>query len=393
MTRVVPQPIAHPMMPVPAHDEHAREDFIVGLKLHMMEHAYPYDELVYERRAKPKFVKAEGRAPKDCDEVHDLMMGDDFTKMWSGIARNLQEMLWANQGVIAASDMPRLAAEAKKQSAQPRGSLTLDPHFKMPAYVDAVDIHCMPGGYQTSLGDDDLFVGAVYERGSYYYSTGLSGRMREGPGRALVNAIKRFFPDLKPKRILDIGCTTGGSTIALAEAWPDAEVHAVDIGAAILRFAHARSEALGHKVHFSQQNGERTNFPDADFDLVVSAGVFHETSSKAARNIVKEMYRLVRPGGVVFNQDIPYGGAYSLHDQFMLNWDCYYNAEPFWRQWTAIDGTEFLADAGFDRSRIVEIWASRDGNGVFTFYDKPFDETYTSARGGIGRLQYFGARK
>ncbi len=151
MTHLVPQPIAHPMMPLPTHDAHAREDFIVELKLHMMEHAYPYDELVYEQRAKPKFIKEHGRPPENCDEVHTLMMDDTFTQMWSGIARNLQEMLWANEGEIAAQELPRLSPEARERSAKPLGTLTLDPKFKMPRYVDAVDIHCMPVGYQTSL--------------------------------------------------------------------------------------------------------------------------------------------------------------------------------------------------------------------------------------------------
>ncbi len=144
---------------------------------------------------------------------------------------------------------------------------------------------------------------------------------------------------------------------------------------------------------FSQQNGECTNFEDGYFDLVVSGGMFHETSYKAARNIAKEMHRVVRLGGVIMNQDIPYGGAYSLHGQFMLNWDCYYNAEPFWRQWTATNRTDFLNQSGFDRDNIVEIWAGRDPVGNFTFYDKPFDESFSSTGGGLGRVQFFGAQK
>ena len=263
----------------------------------------------------------------------------------------------------------------------------------MPPYVDAVDIHHMPGGYQTSLGDDDLHAGAMYERGAYYYTTGMSGPLRDGAGKGLVAAIQNFFPDFKPKRILDIGCTTGGSTIPMVDAWPEAEVHAIDVGAAILRYAHARAEALDRKVHFSQQNGECTTFEDDYFDLVISGGMFHETSSKAARKITREMHRVLRPGGVVMNQDIPYGGAYSLHAQFMLNWDCYYNAEPFWRQWTALNRTDLLNEAGFERGNIVESWAGRDAAGNFTFFDEPFDEDYPSARGGIGRVQFFGAQK
>ncbi len=151
MLPVIDQPFPHDLMPVPDHDEHAREDFTVALKLYASEYLYPYDELVYEKRAKPKFVKEHGREPEDCDEVHHLMMDDPYTKFWSGVARNLQEANWYNQGRVAERQLDRMEAEAKKKSAEPLGSLALDPNFEMPKYIDVVDIHCMPGGYPGPL--------------------------------------------------------------------------------------------------------------------------------------------------------------------------------------------------------------------------------------------------
>lgn len=387
------QPYPHDMMPLPTHDEHAREDFIVTLKMHMADHVYPYDEAVYEQKAKPKFVKEKGRAPTTSDEVHRLMMAEPYTKFWSAIARNMQEMLWDNQGRIAEHELPRIQNYVKRASNKAKGSLSLDPNFKIPRYIDAVDIHAMPGGYQTTLSDEDVFVGAVYDRGAYYYTKGMAGRWGEGGAVATINLMRDMFPDFKPKRILDVGCAIGWTTTPWRDAFPDAEIHGIDVGAALLRYGHGRAEALGKVVHFHQMSGEDLKFEDNYFDLVFSGGVFHETSNTGARKMIKEMHRVLKPGGLTLNYDIPYGGEYGLHAQFMLNWDSYYNAEPFWRQWTAIDRTEFLTTAGFAPSTIIDAWADRDHDGTFKLFPKPFDEIHTNPRGGIGRPQFFGAWK
>ncbi len=389
----IKQPYPHRMMPRASHDEHARESIIAAMKHYLANNVYPYDELIYEKQAKPGFVKEHGREPADCGEVHHLMLQQPYTQMWSSMARTLQEMLWDNQGEIVAHELPRMQAEARALAENAQGSLTLDPDFQMPRYISAVDIHAMPGGYATSRSADDLATPAVYERGAYYYTRGMVGRWGEGGGMALINAVKEFFPDLKPRRILDVGCAVGWSTTPLTDAWPDAEVHGIDVGEAFMRYAHARAEALGKAVHFHQMNGEDLKFPDQHFDLVMSGGVYHETSRKAAPRMIKEIHRVLKPGGVSMNYDIPYGGAYNLHEQFMLNWDCYFNAEPFWRQWTAWDRREFMSWGGFEKDQVVEAWADRDHQGNFKFFPDPFDELHPSAGGGIGRVQFFGAPK
>ncbi len=393
MAVVIKQPVAHAMMPVPDHDEHAREDFIVTLKMHMTDHVYPYDEAVYEKVAKPKFVKVNGREPSNGDEVHQLMMSEPYTQFWSAIARSMQEMLWDNEGRIAEHNLPRIQSWVKEHAKKPVGTLNLDPDFIVPRYIDAVDIHCMPGGYQTTLSDDDVFVGAVYDRGAYYYTKGTAGRTGEGGTLATIGLIRDMFPDFAPKRILDVGCAIGWTTTPWIDAFPDAEVHGIDVGGALLRYGHGRAEALGKKVHFHQMSGEDIKFPDDHFDLVFSGGVFHETSNTAARKMIKEMHRVLRPGGLTLHYDIPYGGAYSPHARFMLDWDCYYNAEPFWRQWTDIDRTEFLTTAGFDPDTIIDAWADRDHDGNFKLFPEPFDDVHPNPRGGTGRPQFFGALK
>ncbi len=393
MLPVIDQPFEHDMMPLPDHDGHAREDFIVNLKLYLSDFVYPFDELIYEKRVKPEFIKKHKREPKDCDEVHKAMMADNFTQFWSCIARNMQEMLWDNQIEITEKNKDRMEAYYNKVKKNPIGSLTLDSNFEMPKYIDSIDIHAMPGGYQTSLGQNDIMSGAVYDRGAYYYTKGYAGRWGEGGATAIINTIKHYYPDFKPTKILDVGCAIGWTSTPFADAYPDSEIFAIDVGAAILRYGHARANSLGKNINFLQQSGENIKFPDSHFDLVISGGVFHETSRSASEKVIKEMYRVLKPGGVCISYDIPYGGDYSLHAQFMLNWDSYYNAEPFWRQWTSMERSEFMELGGFKKSNVIDVWADRDHEGNFKLFEKPFDNIHTSAKGGIGRVQFFGAVK
>ncbi len=71
------------------------------------------------------------------------------------------------------------------------------------------------------------------------------------------------------------------------------------------RDAHARAESLGKKFHFSQQNGEFTDFVDNFFDVALTMILLHELSTKAIRNIIREMHRVLRPGGLMINLEQP----------------------------------------------------------------------------------------
>ena len=156
------------------------------------------------------------------------------------------------------------------------------------------------------------------------------GPFNDDLGASLVAYLQAQHPNFQPRRILDLGCSVGHSTLPYADAYPNAEIQAVDVGAPMLRYAHARAEALGKAVHFSQQNAEQTNFADGSFDLIVSHILLHETSSKAIRNIMRECHRLLSPGGMMFHVEVPQYQGMDLYDQFILDWDTYNNNEPFW---------------------------------------------------------------
>ncbi len=392
------EPFRHAMMPVADHDERAREQIVASFKIHMEDNFYPANGAVYDQKVKPAFARKNGREPKSRHEVRKAMSSEPYYQMWSAIARNLQEQLWDNVGQCIERQLPELMARAKVGPGK-HGSLTLDPGLDIPGYNADIDIHCMPGGYHTELCEGDVYAGALYDRGGYFYALPLMGAqahlVSEGTwadspisraGTNVIAFIRQEFPDLKPKRILDMGCTVGGATTAYVQAFPDAEIHAIDLAAPQLRYGHARAEALGLPIHFSQQNAEGTTFPDGYFDLVVSHGLFHETSFKASRNIFREAHRLLRMGGVTMHSDPQFSQGLTAHDSFMHDWDTHYNNEPFWGTLHDRSPAEWLSAAGFDPATVRSVWTRRRADGRPDFV--PAGETSR-----ITGAQLFGARK
>ena len=85
--------------------------------------------------------------------------------MWDSVGESVERQL---AGLIRKS----------KSFKKARGTLRLDPDLQLPRYLTAVDIHFMPGNYSTELTDDDVFAGAIYDRGVYLRSLGGIGEVQ-----------------------------------------------------------------------------------------------------------------------------------------------------------------------------------------------------------------------
>lgn len=324
-----------------------------SVKRHLANKMAPGIRTIYEAKLKPSFVRDHGREPENWREVSGLLSNHPYYRTWGALQRTAQEFMW--QSVRINADRTREELEQRYRDAKGHvGTLTLNPTLPIPPYLSAVDIHCMPGSYHGESAPDDVTNGAVYDRGVWLYTSGRIGDLNDDAGRSMVNLIRRRFPDLKPKRILDMGCTCGNSTLPYVDAFPEAEIYAIDVAGPVVRYAHARAESLGKRVHFSQQNAEKTNFADGDFDLVVSHILQHETSHKAFRAIVKEAHRLLRPGGVMLHAEVPPYRALTAFDAFMFDWDSKHNNEPFWTQSHELDPADIAELAGFSRSSVFE---------------------------------------
>ena len=168
--------------------------------------------------------------------------------------------------------------------------------------------------------------------------------------------MRQRFPQFSPQRVLALGCTAGNSILPYCDAWPDAEIHGIDLSAPCLRYAHARSELLGRAVHYSQQNTERTDFPAEHFDLVVSHILLHELSAEALPRVFAECRRLLRPGGIMLHIEVPVRySKLDVFEQALSDWDTDFNNEPFWAGLHATDLAGVARDTGFDAAEIFDV--------------------------------------
>jgi len=103
-------------------------------------------------------------------------------------------------------------------------------------------------------------------------------------------------------RVLDAGCGTGRNLIYLLKSgW---EVFGVDESSAAV--SQTRRLASGLAPHLQLDNFrvepvERVSFADADFDLVLSSAVLHFARDEDHwLAMVREMWRVLKPGGIFF---------------------------------------------------------------------------------------------
>jgi SAM-dependent methyltransferase len=288
-----------------------------------------------------------------------------------------QEMMWDTLGEVVGRQAQQLARRAERLGRRSRGSLRLDRGVAMPRYVTAVDIHGMPGNYHGESFEGDVSAAAVYDRGAFMRAVGSLGPYTEEFARSALRYLTKHVR--RPRRVLDLGCSVGHSTLPYCEAYPGAEIHAIDTAAPMLRYAHARATARGRTVHFSQQNAERTDFPDGHFDLVVSHATLHETSTAAMQRIFDECFRLLAPGGVTLHGEGPPWDRLPLFDAAVHDWDTHCNAEPFISKMHDLDQRRMLIAAGF-----------RPENYIDQYVESRYTGTSGSTR---GQAWFFGARR
>jgi ubiquinone/menaquinone biosynthesis C-methylase UbiE len=224
----------------------------------------------------------------------------------------------------------------------------------VPRSVSAIDVHLMSGNYDGEYDEGDLTAGSLYDNGLAVFSFGLMGQNLDDIGQSIAGFIRLKYPDFRPKRILDLGCTIGHNTGAWKDHYPEAEVFGIDVAAPCLRYAHARAQAQGRAIHFEQMNAEALDYPDASFDVVFSSMFLHEVPRKGIEKALKEAYRVLRPGGLMIHMELPPNSQLSPYEAFYLDWDSSYNNEPFYKPFRDLKPDELVRRAGFAASKYVQ---------------------------------------
>lgn len=344
----------HALMAQGGHDDAARFNVIANLNLFLATRVMPTVQEAFEHRASQGFRLRTGRDVQTMADVGEALAGDPAYRAWSSLRRNAMETRQQTGRSLVLRQAEALAAKAAALNAG-AATLKLDPELPVPDYVAEGDQHLMPGGYATELFAGDVSGPANYDAGIFATTLGASGPWSDLAGRALVNWLRSAQPDFRPRRILDLGCGMGHNTLPLREAFPDAEIIAIDVAAPMLRYGHARAKSLGvNDVVFQQADATRTGLESGSFDLVFTTMVLHETSREAVQAMFAEAFRLLAPGGLTIHLEQPPYRQFGAFEQFMRDWDGRNNNEPFWSELHQMSLPDALARAGFDRQDIFE---------------------------------------
>jgi ubiquinone/menaquinone biosynthesis C-methylase UbiE len=225
------------------------------------------------------------------------------------------------------------------------GSLELNTKLAIPEYCRR-EIHTMPGGY---LGDP--LAGYMYRYGVEWGV--LHGRdSQDEYHNGLASAVP-LPTDGRVRRVLDLGTSLGQLATSMKARFPEAEVHGIDVAAPMLRYAHMKAVGMGADVHFSQQLAESLQYPDNHFDVVTAFILFHEVRGEQTKQVLREVSRVLRPGGIFHPVDFYTAGSppSTAMEQWTAFWNHRWNHEDWMMEYAALDFAGEMTNAGMKVQR------------------------------------------
>ena len=184
----------------------------------------------------------------------------------------------------------------------------------------------------------------VYELGVELLFRGTADVMR----RQIIPPITEYVRtvgDAAEVKLLDVGCGTGRTLHQIARTHPAMRLHGVDLSPAYIRYARKVLDDVA-ELTLAVENAEALPWADATFDVVTSVYLFHELPRNARRNVVREMLRVVKPGGLVVIEDSAQPSESPDLEAVLHGFPRDFH-EPFYEDYLEDDLGRLLAEVGF----------------------------------------------
>ena len=195
----------------------------------------------------------------------------------------------------------------------------------------------------------------IYDVGVEFLFLGTADIMR----RQVIPPITRFLRDAprEETRVLDVACGTGRTLLQLAAAHPSLRYFGLDLSPQYLAVARDVLEDVDD-VSLVAENAESMPFRDGYFDVATSVYLFHELPRRARRNVVREMLRVLRPGGLLVLEDSAQRSESAaitpLLERFAVDFH-----EPFYRDYLGDDLEGIARDTGFTVGSVDPCFVSK----------------------------------
>lgn len=118
------------------------------------------------------------------------------------------------------------------------------------------------------------------------------------------------------QHVLDVGCGTGTLTQMIATSVPDLWITGLDADSAALEQAQSKLAPFGDRVCLQQGYAQQLPFNTNYFDIAVSSLFFHHLTTEQKLDALKEILRVLKPGGRLHIAD--WGRPASLSQRLLF---------------------------------------------------------------------------
>lgn len=254
--------------------------------------------------------------------------------------------------------------------------LDVSNEIEAPKYYDRVEWHLEPGGWDGYDLYGPLFafgLGPLIFRFGGYAAVGYGDDIIEQRASAI-----RQLPKESYERIYEPGCGGVSTLGAINKIFPDAELYGSDLSPLLLKNGYMLANKQKFPVHLKLEDSTATSEPDESVDGVITYALHHELPPKANKELFKEMFRIMKPGGDIVLSDPPPFRAVSLFQAVVLDWDTDHREEPFFSTILESSLEDMLEEAGFEK---VEAYAI--GQGGYPYITRARKPETTTAEQGV----------
>lgn len=228
-----------------------------------------------------------------------------------------------------------------------------NPQLRYPDYY-VTSFHAYTEGNLSWQAAWEVEVAAKAVHAGIWQEAGKEGdrQLRDSYHQLLLKHIPKT-----PEAIVDLGCSVGMSTAALAATYPQAEITGVDLSPYFLAVAKYQAQDSDRtpqkqKTHWLHAAAENTGLPNHAYDLVSIFLMCHELPQSATLEIFQEARRLLRPQGHLAIMDMnPQSQIYAQMPPYILT--LLKSTEPYLDQYFSLNIAETLVKAGFQPPVII----------------------------------------
>lgn len=110
--------------------------------------------------------------------------------------------------------------------------------------------------------------------------------------------------ELRPsQRVLDIGCGTGTLVVLVKRLYPEVEIIGLDPDPKALTRARNKAKRAGITARFDEGFSDELPYSNGVFDRVLSSLMFHHLKAEEKVQALKEVRRVLAPGGSLHLMD------------------------------------------------------------------------------------------